>query len=102
MDDVPVRACLTLALEASRKRILTVEGLAKGENLDPVQEAFMRHGAIQCGFCASGMVMAAKGFTLADSKPDEDSIRKALSGNICRCTGYQKIVEAIEDASKRR
>jgi 4-hydroxybenzoyl-CoA reductase alpha subunit len=99
MDDVPVRACLTLALEASRKRILTVEGLAKGENLDPVQEALIRHGAIQCGFCASGMVMAAKGFTLADSKPDEDSIRKALSGNICRCTGYQKIVEALKEAA---
>jgi 4-hydroxybenzoyl-CoA reductase subunit alpha len=99
MDDVPVRACLTLALEASRKRILTVEGLAKGENLDPVQEAFIRHGAIQCGFCASGMVMAAKGFTLADRSPDEDSIRKALSGNICRCTGYQKIVEAVKEAT---
>jgi CO/xanthine dehydrogenase Mo-binding subunit/aerobic-type carbon monoxide dehydrogenase small subunit (CoxS/CutS family) len=99
MDDKPVRACLTLALEAADTRILTVEGLARGEKLDPIQDALIRHGAIQCGYCASGMVMAAKGFTLSGAEPEEDTIRKALSGNICRCTGYQKIVEAVKEAA---
>ncbi len=101
MDGVPVRACLTLAMEASGRGITTVEGLAAGENLDPLQDAFIEHGAVQCGFCTSGMLMSAKGLLLEDFNPDEAAIRNALSGNICRCTGYAKIVEAVADASKK-
>ncbi len=99
MDGVPVRACLTLAMEASGREITTVEGLAAGETLDPLQDAFIEHGAVQCGFCTSGMLMSAKGLLLEDSTPDEAAIRNALSGNICRCTGYAKIVEAVADVA---
>jgi len=99
LDGKPVRACLTLAVEASGSEITTVEGLASGETLDPLQEAFIEHGSVQCGFCTPGMLMSAKGLLLDDSRPDEKKIRKALSGNICRCTGYAKIVEAVEAVS---
>lgn len=105
MDDKPVRSCLTLALEASGRHITTVEGLAQNGELDPLQQSFIDHGAVQCGFCTSGMLMAAKGLTL--SKPDADNkeIRNAMSGHICRCTGYTKILEAVEavvDRSKEK
>jgi aerobic-type carbon monoxide dehydrogenase small subunit (CoxS/CutS family) len=99
LDGKPVRSCLTLAVEASGSEITTVEGLASGETLDPLQEAFIEHGSVQCGFCTPGMLMSAKGLLLDDSRPDEKKIRKALSGNICRCTGYAKIVEAVEAVS---
>lgn len=102
MDGMPVRACLTLALEASGRKITTVEGLASGDTLDPLQDAFIEHGAVQCGFCTSGMLMAAKGLTLEEAKPDEAAIRNAVSGHICRCTGYAKIVEAIADAASKK
>jgi carbon-monoxide dehydrogenase small subunit len=95
MEGKPIRACLTLALEAEGGRITTIEGLAADGVLDPVQEAFVEHGAVQCGFCTSGMVMSAKGLLLDDPHPNEVKIRRALSGNICRCTGYAKIVEAV-------
>ncbi len=95
MDDRPVRACLTLALEAAEKKITTVEGLASGEQLDPLQEAFINHGSVQCGFCTPGMVISAKALLMQDPRPDESKIRRAVSGNVCRCTGYTKIVEAI-------
>jgi len=99
MDGVPVRACLTLAMEASGRDITTVEGLAEGEKLDPLQDASIEHGSVQCGFCTSGMLMSAKGLLLKDPHPDKETIRKAMSGNICRCTGYTKIIEAVQDAS---
>ena len=102
MDGKPVRSCLTLALEASGRKITTVEGLAKDENLDPVQQAFIDHGAVQCGFCTPGMLMSAKGLLGEDPHPDETKIRKSLSGNICRCTGYTKIVEAVQDAADEK
>ena len=99
LDGKPVRACLTLAVEAAGSEITTVEGLASGETLDPLQEAFIEHGSVQCGFCTSGMLMSAKGLLMDDPGPDEKKIRKALSGNICRCTGYAKIVGAVEAVS---
>ncbi|MCP4111602.1 MAG: (2Fe-2S)-binding protein [Desulfobacteraceae bacterium] len=99
MDGKPVRSCLTLALEAAGSKIATVEGLASGDDLDPLQKAFIEHGAVQCGFCTSGMLMSAKALLLENSKPDEKEIRRAVSGNTCRCTGYAKIVESIAAAN---
>ena len=100
MDGKPVRACLTLALEAADARITTVEGLAEGGVLDPIQEAFVDHGAVQCGFCTSGMLMSAKGLLMENPHPDEAGVKRALSGNICRCTGYTKILEAVSAAAE--
>jgi len=101
MDGKPVRACLTLALEASDCEIVTVEGLAVAGELDPLQQAFIDKGSVQCGFCTSGMLMSAKGLLLEHPRPDDGQIRKAISGNICRCTGYSKIVEAIGVAAEK-
>ena len=101
LDGQPVRACLTLAVEAAGSAITTVEGLAEGETLDPLQDAFIEHGSVQCGFCTPGMLMSAKGLLTEDPHPDEQKIRRALSGNVCRCTGYAKIVEAVADAAKK-
>ncbi len=101
LDDRPVRACLTLAVEAAGHRVTTVEGLAEGEELDPLQQAFIDHGAVQCGFCTPGMLMSARALLLEDPHPDEKRIARALSGNICRCTGYTKIVEAVAAAAEK-
>lgn len=95
-DGDPVRACLTLALEASGCHITTVEGLAEGGDLDPLQQSFIDHGAVQCGFCTSGMLMTAKGLLLRKPAAGDEEIRRALSGHVCRCTGYTKIAEAVE------
>lgn len=99
MDGKPVRSCLTLAIEASGRLITTIEGLETEDGLDPIQQAFIDHGAVQCGFCTPGMIMAAKGLTLENARPSENEIRKAISGNICRCTGYKKIVKAVQASS---
>jgi carbon-monoxide dehydrogenase small subunit len=96
MDGNPVRSCLTLALEAAGSHITTVEGLAHEGELDPLQESFIDHGAVQCGFCTSGMLMSAKGLLLREPHAESGEIRRALSGHICRCTGYAKIAEAVE------
>lgn len=102
LDGVPVSSCLTLALDAEGKEITTIEGLESPEGeLDPIQESFLDKGAVQCGFCTSGMVMTAKAFLEKNPTPSEGEIRKALAGNICRCTGYTKIIEAVEDASRK-
>lgn len=101
LNGEPVRACLTLALEAQGSSVTTVEGLAGENGLDPLQESFISHGAVQCGFCTPGMIMAAKGLLLENPSPSEEEIRRAISGNICRCTGYAKIVEAIAAAAAR-
>lgn len=98
MDGKPVRSCLTLAGEASGSRIVTVEGLSEGGALSPLQQSFIDHGAVQCGFCTSGMLMAAKGLLLTNPRPTKDDILRALSGHVCRCTGYTKIAEAVEAA----
>ncbi len=102
LDGLPVSSCLTLALDAEGKEITTIEGLESPEGeLDPIQESFLDKGAVQCGFCTSGMVMTAKAFLEKNPTPSEGEIRKALAGNICRCTGYTKIIEAVEDASRK-
>ncbi len=99
MDGKPVASCLVLALDARGKEILTIEGLSEGERLHPVQEAFLKHGAIQCGFCTPGMVMSAKALLDENPNPTPAEVRRAISGNLCRCTGYQQIVDSILAAS---
>jgi len=92
-------SCLMLAPQLAGKRVLTIEGLGNGEALHPVQEAFVTHGAVQCGFCAPGMILAAVDLLEQNPRPVRKEIREAISGNLCRCTGYQMIVDAIEAAS---
>jgi len=99
MDGRPVNSCLVLAVQASGSKIETIEGVAQGHKLHPVQEAFVNLGAIQCGFCTPGMVLTAKNLLENNPNPTEQEIRKAMSGNLCRCTGYQKIVEAVQEAA---
>lgn len=95
LDGQPIRSCLTLAVEVQGRAITTIEGLAEGGTLHPVQQAFVEHGAIQCGFCAPGMILVAKALLDVNPHPTEEEAREAISGNVCRCTGYAKIVEAI-------
>jgi len=95
MDGQPVNACLVLALQAQGKEITTIEGLSRGGRLHSIQEAFISRGAIQCGFCTPGMVLSVKALLDRNPRPEEREIRETLSGNLCRCTGYQKIVEAV-------
>jgi carbon-monoxide dehydrogenase small subunit len=99
LNGLSVNACLILAVEADGSTITTIEGLRKEGTLDPIQEAFVEKGAIQCGFCTSGMVMAAKGLLMKNPGPTEEEIRHGLAGNLCRCTGYAKIIEAVAHAS---
>jgi len=96
LDGLPVRSCLLLAVEAEGRRITTIEGLSCGEKLHPLQDAFVEHHAIQCGFCSPGMILTASAFLEKNPSPTEDEIRRALSGNICRCTGYAKIIGAVK------
>ncbi len=100
LDGWPVRSCLILALDARGKKVTTIEGLADGTRLHPLQESFIQYGAIQCGFCIPGMLMAAKALLDEKPKPTEQEVRAAIAGNLCRCTGYVKIVEAILAASE--
>ncbi|MFH1060145.1 MAG: (2Fe-2S)-binding protein [Pseudomonadota bacterium] len=100
LDGAPVNSCLVLAVQATGKAVTTIEGLADGAKLHPIQEAFVQHGAIQCGFCTPGMILSAKALLEEEASPDDARIRQALSGNLCRCTGYQKIVEAVDAAAK--
>lgn len=100
MDGKAVNSCLVLAIQAHGKDILTIEGLAVNGQLHPIQQAFVDKGAIQCGFCTPGMILSAKAFLDTNPEPSEHDIRTAISGNLCRCTGYQKIVEAVESAAK--
>lgn len=101
MDGKAVHPCLILASQAEGKKITTIEGLGKGGNLHPLQEAFVEYGAIQCGFCTPGLIMAAKALLDENPNPNEDEIREVISGNICRCTGYVKVVKAIQEAAKK-
>ena len=96
----PVNSCLVLAVEADGQEITTIEGLAAGEQLHPIQQAFVEHGGIQCGFCTPGMILSAKALLDKNPAPTELEIREAISGNLCRCTGYQKIVESIASVGK--
>ncbi len=101
LDGKPVRSCLILAVEAEGKDILTIEGLARGEELHPIQEAFINHGGVQCGFCTPGMILTAKALIDSNPEPTEAEVKEAISGNLCRCTGYTKIVNSIIAATKR-
>ncbi|MFE9956491.1 (2Fe-2S)-binding protein [Micromonospora sp. NPDC005299] len=102
LDGKPVYACLLFAVQARGHEVTTVEGLAAPGELDPVQEAFRRCHAVQCGFCTPGMLLAAHGLLADDPDPDEAGVRAALAGNICRCTGYQSIVAAVRLAAAER
>jgi carbon-monoxide dehydrogenase small subunit len=100
VDDLAVDSCLMLASQARGRRVLTIEGLAHDGELDELQKQFIASGAIQCGFCTPGMLMAAKALLLRDPHPGEDDIRLALAGNLCRCTGFSAIVAAVQAASE--
>lgn len=96
LDGKPVKSCILLAVQANGREVTTIEGLEMEDGtLHPVQQAFIDHGAIQCGFCTPGMVLTAKALLDVNPRPSELEVRRAISGNLCRCTGYQKIVEAI-------
>jgi carbon-monoxide dehydrogenase small subunit len=96
IDGEPALSCLMLVESAVGKEIITIEGLAKEGHLHPLQASFVENGAIQCGFCSPGMILTAKAFLEQASKPTREEIKVAIAGNLCRCTGYQKIVDAIE------
>jgi carbon-monoxide dehydrogenase small subunit len=102
LDGEPVNSCLVLALQADGKRVTTIEGLSKKGKMHPIQEAFIAHGAIQCGFCTPGMVLSTKALLDKKPHPKELEIREALAGNLCRCTGYQKIVEAVQALASKK
>lgn len=100
MDGRTVNSCLVLAVEADGKQITTIEGLAKGDELHPIQQAFIDHGGFQCGFCTPGMIMSSKALLDENPSPTEEEIRQGLSGNFCRCTGYTKIIESVKAAAE--
>jgi carbon-monoxide dehydrogenase small subunit len=100
MDGKTVNSCLVLAVEVDNRVITTIEGLANGDELHPIQEAFIKCGGLQCGFCTPGMIMSTKALLEQNPSPDEGDIRKAIAGNFCRCTGYTKIIESVKVAAK--
>jgi carbon-monoxide dehydrogenase small subunit len=102
VDGVAKLSCLLLAAQLAGRELVTIEGLGSGESPGPLQRAFVEHGAVQCGFCTPGMILAAEGLLRADPRPGPEQIRQGLSGNLCRCTGYQKIVEAVASAARER
>ena len=101
VNGIPLRSCLVLTPEVDGASITTVEGLGKDGKLHPLQEAFMEKGAVQCGFCTSGMIMTAKALLDRSEGPTKKDIVRTISSNVCRCTGYKKILEAVEDAAKK-
>ena len=101
LDGEPVNACLTPAWKANGRDVVTVEGLGTEEDLHPVQRSFMETGAVQCGFCTPGMIMAAVGLLKREPNPTDDQIKEALAGNLCRCTGYSDILEAVRRAAEK-
>jgi carbon-monoxide dehydrogenase small subunit len=102
MDGEPVVSCLVLAVEAEGAEITTIEGIAPEAGLDPIQQAFLENAALQCGICTPGFIVSAKALLDRNPDPSENEIRFALAGNLCRCTGYDKIVRAVLDAARRR
>ena len=99
MDGRAVNSCLVLAAEADGSRITTIEGLADGDRLHPLQQAFVDHGGLQCGFCTPGVILSAKALLDKNPHPGEEEIKQGISGNLCRCTGYTKIIESIKAAA---
>ena len=102
LNGEPVSSCLLLAVQADGEEITTIEGLEKGGSLTPVQEAFLKHGAVQCGYCTPGFVMTAEALLSNNPSPSREEIVEALRGNICRCTGYVKIIDAVASAAAKR
>ena len=102
MNGKAVTSCLVLALDAQGKDIIAIEGLSEGEKLDPIQESFLKYGGLQCGFCTPGMVMSAKALLDENDNPTLEETRAAISGNLCRCTGYQHIIDSIRGVSKMK
>ena len=100
VEGEPVLSCLTLAVTVRDKNILTIEGLAEGHTLHPIQKAFVDHGAIQCGFCTPGMILSTKALLDENPNPTRQEVKEALAGNLCRCTGYVKIIDAVLAAAK--
>ena len=100
IDGAPILSCLTLAVEVQNKSITTIEGLAKEGQPHPIQLAFVNHGAIQCGFCTPGAIISAKALLDKNRKPSHEKIKEAMSGNLCRCTGYIKMIKAVDEASE--
>lgn len=99
LDGKTVTACMMLALDAQGREVKTVEGLMQGDALHPVQDAFVQYGGVQCGYCTPGLIMSGVGLLLENSQPTEEDVRFAIGGNLCRCTGYAKVVEAILKAA---
>lgn len=99
LDGAPVNSCLVLAYQADGRSVTTIEGLPQGSSLHPIQEAFVTEGAVQCGFCTPGMILVAKALLDTNPAPSREEIRRGISGNLCRCTGYAKIIKAIEVAA---
>jgi len=101
INGAPVLSCITLAIACQGKKITTIEGLAAADgSLHPIQQSFVEHGAVQCGFCTPGMILTSKALLDKNPRPSEDEIKRGIAGNICRCTGYKKIVEAVSAASE--
>ena len=101
LDGRPVNSCVVLAAEAEGRQVVTIEGEADGENLSPLQQAFIDEGAIQCGFCTPGMVMSARALLMRNPDPTREEVEEAICGNLCRCTGYKPIVNAILEGARR-
>jgi len=101
MDGKAVNSCIVLAVEANGRQITTIEGLAEGDKLHPVQEAFLEKGGMQCGFCTPGMILSTKVLLDGNKNPTDEEIRKGLEGNFCRCTGYTKIFESVKAAAQK-
>ena len=99
VDGEPVNSCLMLAVEADGRQVLTIEGLASDGHLSPLQETFVEHNAVQCGYCTPGMLLSAHALLQRNPHPSEDQIKEALVGNLCRCTGYVRIVDAVQEAA---
>jgi aerobic carbon-monoxide dehydrogenase small subunit len=102
LNGEPVNSCMILAAECDGAQIVTIEGLAHDGVLDPVQQTIIDHGGVQCGFCTPGILISARGLLDRNPDPSEDEIREALVGNLCRCTGYLRIVDAVQDAAQRQ
>ena len=102
LNGKPVNACLTLAVEVDGKSVTTIEGLCRDGNMTELQQSFLAHGAVQCGFCSPGMLMTTQGLLAENSAPTETEVRRAIAGNLCRCTGYECIVEAVMEVAEKR
>jgi carbon-monoxide dehydrogenase small subunit len=102
VEGKPILSCLALAVDYQNQHILTIEGLSEGEELTPVQRSFLKHGAVQCGFCTPGMVLSTTALLNENPSPTGEQIRKALEGHLCRCTGYNKILDAVNEAAKKK